>query len=306
MVFPLIIVNLIIRDKTELFENQYNKDVKYIVKEDGLLMDFLLRQNLKRGDVKNYLKYKNTYVNGTPVSKFDYALKKGDTVEIIKGHVNTNTKLNIIYEDKEFIVINKPCGLLSERAYKEANKTAFNYVREYLEAKHEEAYIVHRIDQYTSGVLMFVKNSKLAKAMTERWNDLVKKREYIAICEGRVEPKEKRIETLLYENSAQIVKVSKTEGKKAITNYHVLKENSKYSMLQVDIETGRKNQIRVHLSYLGYPIIGDDKYGNKQSPIKRLGLHANRFEFRHPFTDKLCSFEAEVPECFNSLFKEGK
>lgn len=279
--------------------------MQYRVKENSILMEFLLNQGLKRGDVKNFLKYKQVYVNGVATSQFNYELKKGDEIEIGKEKKTRNTKLDIIYEDAEFIVINKPCGLLSERSFKEQNKTAFNYVREYLSSKKEDAYLVHRIDQYTSGVLMFVKNKKLYDLMTSDWNNLVKTREYIAIVEGNIEPKENRIETLLYENKAQIVKVSKTEGKKAITRYKTLKSNRDYSMLQVDIDTGRKNQIRVHLAYIGYPIIGDDKYGERISPIKRLGLHANKFEFNHPITHKLYSFEAPIPYSFNSLFKKG-
>lgn len=278
----------------------------YKVKEKTILMDFLLSQGIKRGDVKNHLKYKQVLVNGIVTSQFNFELKQGDEVEVGKDKKPRNSKLDIIYEDNEIIVINKPCGLLSERSYKETNKTAFNYVREYLSAKKEDTYLVHRIDQYTSGVLMFVKNKKLYDLLTSDWNNLVKTREYIAIVEGNIEPKENKIETLLYENKAQLVKVSKTEGKPAITRYKTLKSNNDYSMLQVDIDTGRKNQIRVHLSYIGYPIVGDDKYGEKISPVKRLGLHANKFEFIHPINKKLYSFEAPVPYSFNALFKKGK
>lgn len=279
--------------------------MEFTVKNNDSLMNFLLAQGIKRGDVKNYLKYKQVYVNDIPNSQFNFELKMGDVVSIGKDKKPRNSKLDIIYEDNEFIVINKPCGLLSERSYKESNKTAFNYVREYLSGKKEEVYLVHRIDQYTSGVLMFVKNKKLYDLLTSDWNNLVKTREYIAIVEGNIEPKENTIDTLLYENKAQIVKVSKIEGKRAITHYKTLKYNHDYSMLQVDIDTGRKNQIRVHLSYIGYPIVGDDKYGEKLSPIKRLGLHANKFEFVHPINKKLYSFEAPTPYSFGALFKKG-
>lgn len=278
----------------------------YKVKNNDILMNFLLTQGLKRGDVKNHLKYKQVYVNDVVTTKFNYELKAGDVVEIVKEKRSRNNKLDIIYEDDEIIAINKPCGLLSERSYKEVNKTAFNYVKEYLALKKENVYLVHRIDQYTSGVLMFVKSKKLYDLLTSDWNNLVKTREYIAIVEGDIKPKENKIETLLYENKAQLVKVSKTEGKKAITRYKTIKSNKDYSLLQVDIDTGRKNQIRVHLSYIGYPIIGDDKYGERISPIKRLGLHANKFEFVHPVNKKIYSFEAPIPYSFNSLFKKGK
>lgn len=278
--------------------------MKFNVGSNIALMDFLLSQNLKRNDIKNYLKYKSIYVNGDNSIKFNHELKKGDIVEISKE--KRKTSLDIIYEDEEFIVINKPCGLLSERTAKEEYKTAFNYVREYLKLKHENVYLVHRLDQYTSGVLMFVKSKKLYDLMTHNWNDLIKKRGYIALVEGRVEDKEGVIKTYLYESKSQLVKVSFTEGKEAITEYKVIRCDNQYSKLEINLKTGRKNQIRVHMNHIGHPVIGDDKYGSgRLSPIKRLGLHANKLEFIHPVTKKKYLFEADIPSSFD-LWKKNK
>ena len=274
----------------------------YKVKNDDTLLHYLITNtSKKRNDIKNALKYKKVFVNGEIVTQFDYLIHINDQIEIRSSNTSS---IDIIYEDDEFIVINKPCGLLSERTHNESTKTAFNYVNEYLKKKREKAYLVHRLDQYTSGVLMFVKKKNLYDLMTHHWNDLVLDRNYIGVVEGTLKD-EGHIETYLYESSSQLVKVSKDKGKKAITNYKVLKSNKHYSLLDIHILTGRKNQIRVHMSYIHHPIIGDDKYGHKSSPIKRLGLHANSFTFKHPINHKKYTFKTDIPNEFNQLFIKG-
>lgn len=279
--------------------------MKYNVDQQMPLMEFLLlKSGKKRNDIKKLLKFENVYVDGNVQTYYAYDLQVGQTVEI-----NTQKKdfsLDILYEDQEMIVIDKPCGLLSEQTNKETQKTAYYLVKQYLAKKNESIYMVHRLDQYTSGILMFVKNKKLYELLTHDWNKYVKTRGYIAIVEGQLKKQKGTIENYLAESKTQNVYItSKENGKKAITHYKVIKTQKRYSMLEVYLDTGRKNQIRVHLSSLNNPIVGDQKYGSTSNPIKRLGLHAHEFMFIHPITHKEMRFVSKTPESFNKLFKKG-
>ena len=265
-----------------------------IVKKEMSLMDFLL-QTYNRKNAKNLLKYKQVYVNSKPVSQYDWPLKTGDIVEISKKE---NTVLDIIYEDDEFIVINKPSGLLSMSAGSEKEKTAYHQVSEYVKTKNRnnKIYIVHRLDRETSGIIMFCKNRKIRDLLQERWNDLVQERGYVAIVEGELEKSQGTLKNYLAENKSQHVYVTgQDKGKLAITHYQVMKCFQHYCLVQVNLDTGRKNQIRVQFSHIHHPITGDKKYGAKTNLVKRLALHANRFGFIHPLTKKHYVFETPVP-----------
>jgi len=278
--------------------------MKYRVENPQPLMEFLLQKtNKKRNDIKNLLKYQNIKVDGHIETYYAYHLQVGQIVEI--DTQKKETSLNILYEDKDIIIIDKPCGLLSEQTQNESQKTAYYLVKQYLTKKKESIFLVHRLDQYTSGVLMFVKNKKLYDELTHHWNDYVKVRGYIAIVEGQMKKKQDTIINYLAESKTQNVFItSKDKGKKAITHYQVIQSNKHYSMLKVHLDTGRKNQIRVHMSSLHHPIVGDDKYGSHTNPLKRLGLHANELMFIHPFTHKEMRFVSKTPESFNKLFKK--
>ena len=168
---------------------------------------------------------------------------------------------------------------------------------------HKYIFVVHRIDQDTSGVLLFAKDEKIRDKMQENWNNIVKKRGYLALVDGKISGKG-TIHTYLKENRSQFVYSSKhDEGKEAITHYEVIKNNNNYSLLQVFIDTGRRNQIRVHLSEKGHPIVGDKKYKCKTNPLKRLCLHANILEFIHPVTKKLIHIESDMPIEIKKLVK---
>ena len=274
--------------------------MKYRVKKEMVLMDFLLI-HYNRKNAKNYLKYKNVYVNNQNITQFDYLLKVDDTVEIKKEE---SSDLKILYEDQEFVVINKPSGLLSMSDGKEKEKTAYHLVSEHVkkENKKNKIFIVHRLDRDTSGVLMFCKNEKIRNQLQEQWNKIVKKRGYIALVEGKLKQKQGTIKNYLSESKTQQVYISR-QGKLAITHYRQVKTNGKYSLLEVFLDTGRKNQIRVHLSSLGHPIAGDKKYGATSNPIKRMGLHSHVFAFVHPDTKARMEFKAVVPEEFKKMFK---
>lgn len=208
-------------------------------------------------------------------------------------------KLDIIYEDREIIVINKPCDILTISDGK-TNNTLYHEVREYEKKKNpkNKIFIVHRLDKDTSGVIVFAKNEKTKRYLQDNWNDLCLTREYVAIVEGVPKNKKGKLVNYLKENKSLQVYVTDDEkkGKLAITNYEIIKTNKKYSMLKIIIETGRKNQIRAQLSFIGHPIVGDKKYNAKENPINRLGLHATKVELK--FDNKEMKFESSIPNSF--------
>lgn len=297
-----------------------NKDYKnlkqYTVTQECELLEFLFAtfKSQSRNSVKSLLGSHRVSIDGAPVTQFNFKLFPGDTVIISDSPIRKKTRSNlpIIYEDNDLIVINKPSKLLSVPSDNEKGSTAFRMVNDYLQQKdkHNRAFIVHRLDEDTSGVLMFAKNDRMAKALTDgdNWNNLVKKRGYYAIVEGQLENKSGMITSYLKKNSQNLMYSSKKkgDGQYAITKYKIIEECKDYSLADVDIMTGRKNQIRVHFGDLGHHIIGDDKYGEPSNPIKRLGLHAYELDIVHPFTGKLMNFKAPMPSEFSELFKKSK
>ena len=277
---------------------------KYIVGKDVVLMDFLVNHYNKKS-VKNLLKYKQARVNEQIVSQFNYPLQKGDVVIVDKNDTNKSS-IDIIYEDDELIVINKPSGLLSMSGGGEKEKTAYHLVSEYLKSKNKNAkvFIVHRLDRDTSGILMFAKNENIKNKLQDNWNKLVYKRGYMAVVEGKLKKKSGVIKNYLDESKTQLVYITNNnKGKLAITNYKVIKEARYNSLVEVYLDTGRKNQIRVHMQSLGNSIVGDRKYGASSNPLKRMGLHSHVFALVHPDTKKKMEFAAPIPDEFNKLFR---
>lgn len=220
----------------------------------------------------------------------------------------------ILYEDSELIVIHKPAGLLTVAAGVPGAPTAWREVTDYLRSRDRRAraQVVHRLDRDTSGVLLFAKNEPLKLAFQQRWNELVTLREYTAVVEGRPPQEQGSIRTFLLENRAHRVYSApeRLGGKLAVTHYRLLQSRRGLCLLEVRIDTGRKNQIRVHLAELGCPVTGDKKYGLGAGPLGRLGLHAGVLEVRHPKSGALLRFEAPLPGEFTRLFpgkrnKEG-
>ena len=264
------------------------------------------KKDLSKKSIKSLIKNKMVKVNNKVTTNSSFMLNINDIVEICyEKRVIPKYDLDILYEDEYLIVINKPCGLLSISNDKEKDITAYRMVSDYVKSNNKKNYIfvVHRLDQDTSGILMFCKNEKIRDKMQENWNKIVKKRGYIALVDGKVKGSG-TIHTFLMEDKRQFVYSSKNgSGKEAITHYSVIKNCNNYSMLQVFIDTGRRNQIRVHLSEKGYPIVGDKKYRCKTNPIKRLCLHANMLEFIHPVSKKIVSIKCDVPVDFKKLVK---
>lgn len=275
------------------------RDIKLIVKKDIEIIDYLLEYtDFSKKRIKSLFKFKKIYINDSNDFKLPYQLKLNDEI-IIDLTVDKDVDFEIIYEDKEILVINKIAGLLTVSNEKEKDITLYNQVKTYATNNRFKAYIVHRLDKDTSGIVMFVKDEKLKNLFQDNWNELILKRGYAAIVEGNLDQSGK-IDNLLLEEDTTFVHSSKN-GKRAITNYSPVKYNKGFTLVDVEIETGRKNQIRVHLSELGYPIIGDRKYGSKQNPIKRLGLHAYILEVTHPLSKEILSFESKLPRSFEKL-----
>ena len=206
-------------------------------------------------------------------------------------------KMDIIYEDKELLVVNKPPKLLTISDGKTDN-TLYNMARSYVKKQHKsnKIFIVHRLDKDTSGVVLFAKSEDLKKYLQDNWNKITK-REYLGILDGYLENNKGVIKEYLVEDKTHRVYASnKKIGEYAETHYEVLNKKFKCTLVKIEIRTGKKNQIRVGFSNLGYPIIGDKKYGSKNNYIKRLGLHASRLEIN--IKDKKYVFEASIPKEF--------
>ena len=217
-------------------------------------------------------------------------------------------KLNIIYEDKEIIVVNKPAGLLTISTLKEKERTLFHEVSDYVKKSNPKAkvFIINRLDKDTSGIVMFAKNKNIKYMYQNSWNNIVLKRGYIAIVHGILEKKKDTIKSYLKEDKNYMVySTNKKDGKLAITNYNVLKDNKKYSLVNIEIKTGRKNQIRIHMKDINHPILGDKKYGIKDNS-KRLMLHSYNLTLINPKNKKKMEFNCNSPKDFELLFKEEK
>ena len=310
------------------------QDTVLKVAEPAQLMDFLIAKmgGMAKSSVKQLLGQRRVKVGNAVQTRHDFLLNPGDVVTVSSGRGNsqlTHPKLRIVYEDDDLIVVNKQPGLLTVAATSGSSETtAFSILRAYVKKQNARAgiYVVHRLDRETSGLLVFARSEELQHYMREYWRDLVTDRTYIALAEGILEPREGKITTWLTEDKRNAVVYSSPVddgGDIAITNYKVLKTskrdevalngeankrgaiaiNQPYSLVELHLETGRTNQIRVHLASKGCPVVGDRKYGhgNESSPIDRLCLHAKVLEFIHPVTEKKVRFESPVPKEFNKL-----
>lgn len=297
--------------------NQYkaqqgNKiSVVYQVTGDALLLEFLMAQmpEKSRSKIKLLLGNKQILVDGQVISQFNHPLVAGQQIEISKVRVRPvkeSGELNIVFEDEELIVIEKPTDLLSISTDKEKRATAYSLLSDHVKKQHNNnrIFIVHRLDRETSGLMLFAKNEEVKNHLQETWNDTVIERSYIAVVEGEVEKTDGVIISYLVEGRTFKVHSSQNQksGKKAITHFKVLKKNRDYSLLKVNLETGRKNQIRVHMQDIGHSIVGDKKYGATSNPIKRLGLHAQQLLFIHPVSGEKMVFETKIPNVFLRLF----
>lgn len=281
------------------------------VTSSGTLIDILTYElkDLTKKKIKSFLRYDMVYVNGKIVKLPNYKVIEGDIVKVYFSKKNIlDIDIKVLYEDKDIIVVDKPTNLLTISNENEKDLTLFRLVSEHIkkENKKNRLFVVHRLDKDTSGVVLFSKNLKLKEEMQKNWNDIVRLREYKAIAHGKV-PKEMHVKSYLSMNHFKRMYETKNKekGKLAISNFYNKKYKNGLSFLEIDIETGRRNQIRVHLSDKGYPIVGDKVYGKNSDLDKRsrLMLHASKLELLDPRTKKVISFEAELPKEFKKLLK---
>lgn len=283
---------------------------RYPVKGDSQLLQFLFDSmpQRKRTTVKELLKHNQVAVNGMPVTQFNRELHEGDKVEVNltrEFRVFSNRRVKLVYEDDDIIVIEKGYGLLSMGTDRVKDGTAYSIMRDYVKWANprNKLFIVHRLDRDTSGLMMLAKTEEAKEAMQHNWNNMVLERRYVAVVEGNLEPEEGEIRSYLAENSAHEVysTTNPQEGQLAVTYYRTIKTRAPYSMVELSLATGRKNQIRVHMKDSGHPIVGDRRYGAKSSPIHRLCLHAQTLRFVHPVTRRDMNFTSPLPAGFYRL-----
>lgn len=282
------------------------------VTEQGELMKFLIEKlpAMARNNIKSLLTHHQILVDGQVVTQYNHPLRVGQQVDVnwsIVRDEGQSRGLKILYEDSDLIVINKPAGLLSMASDAEKIYTAYHQLTDYVRETNPEnkIFIVHRLDRDTSGVMLFAKNEEVKHLLQDAWKEMVVDRAYVAAVEGKVEKEEGGITSWLKETKTRLMYSSSMpeDGLQATTHYKVLQATSKYSLLEIRLETGRKNQIRVHMKDIGHSIVGDKKYGASSNPLGRLGLHAHILAFKHPVTGELMRFETEVPKEFSRLLK---
>ena len=280
------------------------------VEEPSTLLPWLLA-NLKesRNKVKATLQNRGIKVNGKFITQFDYQLKVGDKVSVSKSKKNNQFKskfIKIVYEDQYLVVIEKNIGILSMAAgHSTLNvKTVLDgYFKK--TRQHCTAHVVHRLDRDTSGLMVYAKDMQTEQILEHDWHNIVYDRRYVAVVSGEMEDDEGTIANWLKDNKAYVTYSSDTDngGKYAITHFHVLNRTTTHSLVEFRLETGRKNQIRVHTADMGHPVCGDVKYGNGDDPIHRLCLHAYVLCFYHPVTHERMEFDTPIPAQFRRLFK---
>ena len=287
---------------------KYNE---YVVRTETTLLEFLMSElaGISRNKAKDILAGHGITVDRRNTTRFDEPLHPGQVVRVSK-HKRSNQLLNryvkIVYEDKDLVVIEKSEGILSMPATAK-QYSAKQVLDEYFQKRHFKctAHTVHRLDRETSGLMIYAKNLEIAKILEENWHDIVFGRRYVAVVSGQLEREGGTIESWLKDNKAYITYSSPEDpggGKYAITHYHTLKTTPERSLVELKLETGRKNQIRVHMQDIGHPVQGDRKYGDGSDPIGRLCLHAYRLDFYHPRTGEVMNFETPFPRDFMKLF----
>ena len=303
---------------------RHKQDTILRVEQDCLLMDFLQAKmgGMAKASIKQLLSQRRVTVNNAIQTRHDTPIRRGEIVVIASGRGNVelrHPKLRVVYEDDALIVVEKKNGLLTVPVKADSKETTvFSILKEYVrkQSHRNTVHVVHRLDRETSGLLVFAKSPELQEYMRTYWRQLVTKRSYVALVEGKLEKNEGKITSWLTEDSrTALVSSSPVDngGQLAITNYKVLKESAlqtdevdlktEYSLVELNLETGRTNQIRVHMASMGHPVVGDRKYGNgnESSPIDRLCLHARVLEFIHPMTEKKVRFEAPMPKEFTRV-----
>ena len=283
----------------------------FVVKKEQPLLEFLL-ENVKqtRTKVKAILHGQGIKVNGKTVTQFDYPLFPGMKVAVSKTKRNQQPfrshYVRIVYEDRWLIVVEKQPGILS-MAGGHSSLNVKSVLDDYFKKSRQKctAHVVHRLDRDTSGLMVYAKDMETEQILEHNWHDIVYDRRYVAVLSGEMEQDEGTIANWLKDNKAYVTYSSPVDngGKYAVTHFHVMDRTTEHSLVEFKLETGRKNQIRVHAADMGHPVCGDVKYGNGDDPLHRLCLHAWLLCFHHPVTGEPMEFETIVPATFRHLFK---
>ena len=278
-----------------------------VVKKEQELFDFL-KENVSgsKNNIKSLLTKKLVSVNGKTITKYNYLLKENDKIYIGASKVNSFLgNIKILYEDNDLLVVDKPSGMLTiaTEEDKNSNNNLFYVLSNYVKRKSSSAkiYIVHRLDKDTSGVILFAKNEKLQQLLQDKWNDIAI-RTYYAVVYGKTKDKEV-LKSYLKEDK-NLITYESNDGKLAITEYERIGFNDKYSLLKINIKTGRRNQIRVQLKSINHPIVGDSKYGKKDKDFKRMMLHAETLEITNPVNKKKLIFKSKLDNNFYRLVEK--
>jgi len=288
-----------------------NKIKEYPVYNETTLLPFLysvMEKVQSKKNIKRILSNHQVSVNGVPVSQFDFAIFPEDVVIVSQNRIakRQSKDLPIIFEDDDIIAIDKPSGLLSVPSDREKGRTAYRLVNDYWAAKTNKGrvFVVHRLDEDTSGVLIFAKNYEIREAFQIGWASLVGKRGYYAIVEGEDIADEGTLSDYLAPDNFNMMHVTrdKSRGKLCITHFRKIAAKDGFALLDIDISTGRKNQIRVQLGNIGHYVVGDDKYGEPLDPLRRLGLHAYELILTNPMTGVVYDLKAPIPKDFKKMF----
>jgi 23S rRNA pseudouridine1911/1915/1917 synthase len=283
----------------------------YAVTASQPLLQFLLANvPQSRSKIKATLQGRGVRVDGKTITQFDYPLQPGMKVAVSKTKRNQQTFksrwLKIVYEDRWLIVIEKQPGILS-MAGGHSSLNVKTVLDDYFKKSRQKctAHVVHRLDRDTSGLMVYAKDMETEQVLEHNWHQIVYDRRYVAILSGEMEQEDGTIENWLKDNKAYVTYSSPVDngGKLAITHFHVLDRTTEHSLVEFKLETGRKNQIRVHAADMGHPVCGDVKYGNGDDPLHRLCLHAWLLCFEHPWTHQPMEFETTIPATFKHLFK---
>lgn len=294
--------------------SDYNNKDEYwhfgVDEEQGLLDFLLANAKESRTKVKATLKGRGVKVDGKTITQFDFRLMPGMKVSVSKTKRNQNVLKNrfvkIVYEDRWLVVVEKAPGILSMAAgHSSLNVKAV--LDDYFHKSRQNcrAHVVHRLDRDTSGLMVYAKDMETEQILEHNWHDIVYDRRYVAVVSDEIVEEGGTVASWLKDNKAFVTYSSPVDngGKYAVTHFRVLDRTTDHSLVEFKLETGRKNQIRVHSADIGHPVCGDVKYGNGDDPLHRLCLHAYVLCFFHPVTRERMEFEMPVPSAFRSMFR---
>lgn len=296
--------------KSNIYNGQNRYDY-YTVKTEAQLLDWLVDNIGKsRSKAKATLQGRGIKVDGKVVTQFDFLLKPGTKVAVSQTKKNNkffkSRYVKIVYEDRYIVVVEKNIGILSMAAG-HSSLNVKSVLDDYFHKSRQNcrAHVVHRLDRDTSGLMIYAKDMKTEQILEHEWHDIVYDRRYIAVVSGEMEKDEGTIANWLKDNKAYVTYSSPVDngGKYAVTHFHTLGRTTEHSLVEYRLETGRKNQIRVHSADMGHPVCGDSKYGNGDDPLHRLCLHAYLLCFHHPVSNERMEFESPLPASFRHLFK---